>query len=1265
MVRMKLAEAALDSGDMEALQKVIDEKNGITAPSHKESVVEDIRALRAKGDLAAVWVNGKEMLKGIAGSEAGPTADLARKEYDSKLQGIFDMLRSNKVDHVMLVYVDPTREHSDSRGFIQTLGNGKKLTLLVTTKFAMAHEIAETNKAIEKREQKINEIREQVMIKLKADVAAKIMAENKGKPPLSADELKSQVEARMRTEVETMMKAENPGGPAITSEQIEARLKVEIDKIVDQKIPMYTTTKDAKEAHDLIMNGKGNSDVEREERMEGTPPEKEIAKATPKRGPPEENLIREINFKLDNIINELNPAEEETAPERIAEIAATGKPKPKEVKPEELAQKLAQGQKDLLEELRRQLNDTNVELFATSILDENRSRSIIRTLAKYEKIEGVEDRSKFKEDISKIISQPGWRKGLEDMHSSAKDEHEKTLLKMLLEVEPKILNKFGINENDTERYKMSEGGAEEYLVDIVDKYITIVDLIAKNKEFKPWEWLKIDKDNWYKPGKWDWEGTNIKDNWSKPWTWKAQGDKINGLVLSLAMSGGKTVMEGQLLDTFNQYAIKKGLKGVVVGKPTDLVNKMTFEGDVIRVDGKTFKDDFKFKEGKINVVSYKEMFEAGLAFKDGRTKGRNPFDGYIVLGDEIHELALSVPMITSTNRSEADILTDLGVTGRAVRMREKAVTSLFASAADDVVTMRGRAINNGNVTDPTRKTGIIDESKFDKAILEKLISTGVLKRVGNEGEGVRLTSTTDLDEGKIKSITGEGDGFKKVVDLLKQTQSEIRKEADKDLIDSNGGSSADLTKKRYFKVSEDGQSLELAQPEEKGSMTISNVLREKFSNHEGVDNDAVAKDAFLAHFDEFSNALAQVWSNEISKDNFRTEYVNGRFDLVTIERTRGGLENRNRVYTDHSGLNAYMKMIIAMHEVANPGQTVSEGEYIRLTERNLHTQITAMELMSLFPGFIGYTGTAEIIKPIFELKSLDENIVTSHGKTMNVELFNDRHLEVFTGNYKDTIIKEATKWEKMVEIHRDVARTLLVNIANREGREAAAEYLKQQYAGDKDVVVLESGAQDFVKNIEDELRNLKGKKVILLSSGESGASPDMNGVELWHYDFNMRGLYGHAQAIARADYLRPDVGLEIRRAKGIEYKQFVNADSTLHDSRLSDDQANTLRWAMSPESKLSDGERRMIVDQIMRIMEKNERTQALTQSMASIQVVNPAEIGEIMKKNEDNFIKEMVNKYKDANGIARIYNANGVGYQIYRTQENDNGKCRINRGPLL
>ena len=316
---------------------------------------------------------------------------------------------------------------------------------------------------------------------------------------------------------------------------------------------------------------------------------------------------------------------------------------------------------------------------------------------------------------------------------------------------------------------------------------------------------------------------------------KSLEEVINGRVLSLAMSGGKTVMESVLAPAFLEYALKKEMmKGIIIGKPTDLVDKALKEADSrwVPFDRETFRDrENKFEEGRITVMSYKDMFEAGLTYKDGTTKGKNPFKGYIVLADEIHELLLSVPMITSTKMSEVDILRDLGVAGRAQRVREKLAVDSFMRAGYELLKMRMSAIDeNYQKLSPNDQINIRNQAIKDlsesfggaaarlrgrfnfeisadgkKLLIVGSISENDVKELLN-AKGVDL-SIDKLKEYGIESIPGK-EGFLKVNEL--SIKEGIRTE------------SGDVSKalEAIWKKS-------LATKAEKGSH-IANILREAF-----------------------------------------------------------------------------------------------------------------------------------------------------------------------------------------------------------------------------------------------------------------------------------------------------------------------------------------------------------------------------------------------------------------------------------------------------
>ena len=82
-------------------------------------------------------------------------------------------------------------------------------------------------------------------------------------------------------------------------------------------------------------------------------------------------------------------------------------------------------------------------------------------------------------------------------------------------------------------------------------------------------------------------------------------------------------------------------------------------------------------------------------------------------------MALSIPMITSTKMSEADILLNLGVEGRAQRARERTAVNAFGHAAEDLLQMRIEGIRQEN---PDLK--LTDKEIRDKAIKELTTSLG-------------------------------------------------------------------------------------------------------------------------------------------------------------------------------------------------------------------------------------------------------------------------------------------------------------------------------------------------------------------------------------------------------------------------------------------------------------------------------------------------------------------------------------------------------------
>ena len=302
-------------------------------------------------------------------------------------------------------------------------------------------------------------------------------------------------------------------------------------------IQRYVTGDDTAAAHERIIKEKGP-----------LPPDEEqgpSAGNSVEIDPRKADLLQKIsNF----LLHDLNvPAN------RIAEIAAAGPKEAAQADPE-------QEEARVLAELRRQTLNTDSDLFATSIIDKAREQSLIKSVQinTNKKVEG----------LIKAAGDQGDR------------QHQQTLKRMLTKAMKGVADEF-----KTKELKASTQG---YLRDIIDKYITMVDMIAEKNG-------------------------------------KNQENVISAEALSLAMSGGKTVMEGVLGDDFLDYAKKKGLKGIVIGKPPDLADKAMKgkDGNWSRFDRKSFNShDNTLEEGKIIVMSYKEMQEPDLHTKKERLQVR-------------------------------------------------------------------------------------------------------------------------------------------------------------------------------------------------------------------------------------------------------------------------------------------------------------------------------------------------------------------------------------------------------------------------------------------------------------------------------------------------------------------------------------------------------------------------------------------------------------------------------------------------------------------
>ncbi|MBF0595832.1 MAG: hypothetical protein HQL22_12820, partial [Candidatus Omnitrophica bacterium] len=187
----------------------------------------------------------------------------------------------------------------------------------------------------------------------------------------------------------------------------------------------------------------------------------------------------------------------------------------------------------------------------------------------------------------------------------------------------------------------------------------------------------------------------------------------------------------------------------------------------------------------------------------------------------------------------------------------------------------------------------------------------------------------------------------------------------------------------------------------------------------------------------------------------------------------------------------------------------------------------------------------------------------------------------------------------------------------------------------------------------------KGKQVIVLSAGEAGANPSEANVRLWHYKFSISGTYGDNQAQARANRLNNKVeDLKIRRAIGMEYKRFINVDAVYQDSRLSTAMRDSLRTMKGRFDAASEAEKPGIqqeinraVEQIMDILEHQERQQTMTQAVSVSREVNRDAFRLQQEIMEQDFVKDLAGTYKGADGWAKmLYGVQGDGYRLVKAE---------------
>jgi hypothetical protein len=832
---------------------------------------------------------------------------------------------------------------------------------------------------------------------------------------------------------------------------------------------------------------------------------------------------------------------------------------------------LTQRAKGIIEHIADRMTNTKTGLFNDRLVDIQREQSLIREAALTSQTLRYEIQDKHQSFVQQMIN--------------AKDGQDVTIKEDGL-TQAQLRHQKFVKENYPDIFKAVNAKFEEKLLnDSSGK--AIPENYSTKKEYMLYQIFFLME-----------MMDRLKANPSGAWG-------MDALVISLAMSGGKTVMEGFLAPMMNKYAAENDMV-------LSLIKADESQADLAAGKGPQFeryrsnsapeeskrgtyvdrKDGVEKDLPRIRVYSTKEYQGSALDIKkSGSVEKKNSHAVEIALIDEIHEVFGTVPMITSDPRSASQILRNSGMAGYRQYERQQQAMVTAAGAIDQLL-----------------KDMTSSKSSREKALAALL---------GNEN---RLSEAKDF---VVKD------------DVLKYEK---------------GG----------------------------GTLTLSEALKESFISKMGKDRLAAAE--ITGRWDYFMDALAHVLNNERHHNDVRVEHNNGAFDLVLMN-TKGE-SAYDRVLTDGK-LNALMRWHIALDE-AKTGKLIPLDEYVRLTESSNHTQITMPEALGLIGGWVGYTGTADPIRSVAGTMGVKEHNV---GRDIKIGM-TKWDVEVYSGKDLDKMKGEAQNW-----IANGKGRTIL--LLNQKNSEICTEVAKVLNNLNADVIVKQmntTNAQQIVKELSDgsvDGQGLRGRRVILIGPMQEGASFELMGSSLTHYDFNVRSLSETEQAIMRGDALLPGMG-SVHRIKA-DYKVFVNVDTEggTWDHRLTKAQAGRLKaiadkdaQKRASENMLSEPKKEEVAavekgetdskpnqpdlkpgppaslelkqayEQIIRDLEFQKTSEHLSQSVAVVTRMNREDLGNFMERQRHDFMADLADRFADKNGLARLYvGVPGDGFQVVKRSE--------------
>ncbi|MEI8011293.1 MAG: hypothetical protein WCI27_02270, partial [Candidatus Omnitrophota bacterium] len=678
---------------------------------------------------------------------------------------------------------------------------------------------------------------------------------------------------------------------------------------------------------------------------------------------------------------------------------------------------------------------------------------------------------------------------------------------------------------------------------------------------------------------------------------------IEGAMVSLAMAGGKTVMEAYIADAIQPFARKHKLDLMIV-KPSDTLADSaalkTINGQkrFFRYTEKEGKLTDSSSENKIAVVTMQELQQ--ITLKNKQESGTaNPLRDHLAIVDEMHMILSAVPMITSDGRDPYQVVRDMSQGQRDLRTQEMMATRGLAKVTQEVVDAFGKdhehavAVFVGQPTTDNYKFFTAEEKSF------KWVEKDGVQKLAQVTEGKKLLDGMTAQDQK------DAKGIEEII------QDKFKSNMSHDAEAVNG-------------VTHNWETFMNAT----ASALHNDIWNEKFTT------DVKAGKLDLVTIQH--NLSGTKAYNRIFTDKAFNAY--SRMIIGLYEAKKGNLSLQE--YVRLTEPNSHVQ-VTALETLG------SLGGFISGTGTPDIVKSTADSVRIAFNELGAKVGLDQI-------RFNHELITTSApGETTAGRIISWKDATRYESETQVLFVNQALEKDRKAILERPEIKALdgkdnvVVLYYEPERFDEGVQDITLKVGEDVKGKTYDAGSKTITDAFGNAITgNLKGKQIVFISAGEAGSSFEFKG-KLTHYDFNMRGLSGFLQAAMRGNTIidMPGVAGKVKRSEvgrtDCEYTLFVNVSDVYSDPRLTTGQLEILKTTTGKEQRTA-------LIQIMQEMDQHESQQSFVQSVSVARDLNRDAMSVHIQRMYENWMTDMVSQYaKD--GYSKIYaGVNGAGYQVYK-----------------